>query len=75
MPAWPLPRSPTERLVVPRLHTHIFTWSRYPSPGSTPEHWLQMIQFWTVLREQLVGGAPRRARNETSQKIARLGAK
>jgi len=35
----------------------------WPAEHSTAEAWLSMIQYWTVLREQLIVGAPRRSRN------------
>jgi len=41
----------------------------WPSEGSTPEDWLAMLQYWTVLREQLIGGAARSARKAVTSQL------
>mmetsp|Transcript_32260 Transcript_32260/g.53304 ORF Transcript_32260/g.53304 Transcript_32260/m.53304 type:complete len:215 (-) Transcript_32260:290-934(-) len=41
----------------------------WPTQTSTPEEWLAMLQYWTVLREQLIGGAPRRARKVVTKQL------
>jgi len=52
---WPTPVSHQEEALT-------FDACGWPSEHSTPEEWLQMLQYWTCLREQLIGGLPRRCR-------------
>ena len=35
----------------------------WPHAESTPEEWLNVLSYWTALREQLIGGASRSQRN------------
>ena len=42
-----------------------------PQQSSTASEWLAMLQYWTVLREQLIGGAPRARRNEVTASLGR----
>merc|ERR1711964_121587 len=53
---WPTPTAHVQEAL--RMDT-----CGWPSDDTTAEQWLSIIQYWTVLREQLITGAPRRSRN------------
>ena len=42
----------------------------WPAEHTTPAEWLPMLQYWTVLREQLINGAPRRARSTVTATLS-----
>jgi len=57
---WPTPINGVQEGVV-------FNQSGWPDDSTTASEWVGMLTFWTALRMQLVGGAPRRARNSVSK--------
>jgi len=45
----------------------------WPNENSSPEEWITYLTYWTVLREQLVGGASRAQRRAASSALAGFG--
>jgi len=56
---WPTPTAGVQEAMT-------FDACGWPNPNTTAAEWLSMLTYWTVLREQLIGGAPRRARGKFS---------
>jgi len=61
---WPTPTAGAQEAVR-------FDACGWPTAESTPEEWLNMLSYWTALREQLVGGASRSQRNAVERAYSR----